>query len=70
MIKRYINLFNFMKDMPKLKDYIVVFPHNIEEQFMLLKSHQSQALKKDMKRLNIRMIIERDERYGNIQKTR
>ena len=56
--------------MPKLKDCIVVFPHNIEEQFMLLKSHQSQALKKDMKRLNIRMIIERDERYGNIQKTR
>lgn len=70
MIKKYINLFNFIKDMPKLKDCIIIFPHNIEEQFMLLKSHQCQSLKRDMERLNIKMIVEKGYKYDNIQKTR
>lgn len=60
MIKKYINLFSFIKDMPKLKDYIIIFPHNIEEQFSMLRQHQCQTLKNDMKRLNIKIIIEKE----------
>lgn len=60
MIKRFNSLFHFMKEMPNLKDYIVVFPPDIEEQFMMLKTYQTKKIKNDMKRLNIRMIIERD----------
>lgn len=63
MIKKYINLFKFIKDLPQLKDCIIIFPFNIEEQFMLLNTFQSKELKRKMKEQNIKMIIERD-RYN------
>lgn len=73
MIKRYTSLFNFMKEMPQLKDGIVIFPFNIEEQMMMLKSHQYRAFINDTKRLNIRIIIEKEKYYednGIVKKTR
>lgn len=69
MITRYMNLFKFIKDMPKLKDSIVIFPHDIEEQFSYLTTIQSKQIKEQMKRLNIKFIIEKERKYEGTRKT-
>lgn len=63
MIRRYTNFFKFLKDMPQLKNNIIIFPNDIEGQMMMLKSHQYKAFKDNVKRLNIKIIIEKDRYY-------
>lgn len=69
MIKRYMSLFKFIQDMPKLKDSIIIFPHDIDIQFSMLTTMQSKRLKKAMERLNIKTIIEKERKYEGTRKT-
>lgn len=63
MIKRYISLTKFMKDLPELKDCIVILPYNTEEQMAVLNTAQFKSLKEAIKRLNIKTIIEKRKPY-------
>ncbi len=60
MIKRYKNIFLFIKELPELKNCIVILPHNVDEQLSYLTTQQLQKLKRDIKRLNIKTIIEKE----------
>lgn len=68
MIKRYTSLLHFIQDLPSLNNCIVVFPANIEEQMMFIKSNHYRSIKKAMERQNIKSIIERDIKYENTRK--
>ena len=65
MIKRYTSLFHFLKELPTLNNCIVVFPSNIDEQFMMLKSNHYKSVKKALERQHIKTIIEKENFYEN-----
>lgn len=65
MIKRYTSLFYFLKELPSLNNCIVIFPYNIDEQFMMLKSNHYKSVKKALERQHIKTIIEKERFYEN-----
>ena len=50
----------FIKELPELKNYIVILPHNVDEQLSYLTTQQLKKLKRDIKRLNVKTIIEKE----------
>lgn len=69
MINKYKNIFLFIRELPELKNHLIILPSNIDEQLSYLTTQQLKNLKRDIKRLNIKVIVERDN-YDNIKKTR
>ena len=61
MIKEYTSLLHFIKDLPTLNDCIVIFPENIEEQMMFIKSNHYKSIKKAMERQHIKTIIKKKD---------
>ena len=64
-VKRYTSLPHFIKEMAELKDGMAIFKYNIEEQINRLDSTRYKELKEDIKRLNIKVIIEKDMKKGD-----
>ena len=65
MIKEYTSLLHFIKDLPTLNNCIVIFPENIEEQMMFIKSNHYRSIKKAMERQHRKTIIKKEIKYEN-----
>lgn len=65
MINKYKNIFLFIKELSELKNHIVILPSNIDEQLSYLTSQQLKNLKRDIKRLNIKILIEKEQIKNN-----
>lgn len=69
MIKKYINLFNFIRELPHLNNCLVVLSYHIKTDLTLLNTYQYKSLKEKIANQNIKIVFE-GEKYENIQKTR
>lgn len=65
MINKYKNIFLFIKELSELKNHIVILPSNIDEQLSYLTTQQLKNLKRDIKRLNIKILIEKEQIKNN-----
>lgn len=65
MINKYKNIFLFIKELPELKNHMVILPSNIDEQLSYLTTQQLKNLKRDIKRLNIKILIEKEQIKNN-----
>lgn len=60
MIKRYVNLFNLIRELPQLKDCLVICSPSVEWQLSMLRSNQYRNLKKRLENQHIKVIIEKE----------
>jgi len=60
MIKRYVNLFNFIRELPSLNDCLIIFSPSVQWQLGLLRTEQYKDLKKRIKKQNIKIVVEKE----------
>ena len=60
MIKRYVNLFNFIRELPTLNNCLIIFSPSVEWQLTLLRTEQYKNLKNKIKKQNIKIVFEKE----------
>jgi hypothetical protein len=69
MIKKYSNLFNFIRDLPTLTNCLIILSEHIKDDLSMLNTYQYKSLKERIVNQKIKIVFEKEKKYGNIQKT-